>query len=329
MLYEESIIMKAESIWIVEPKKMEVRTVEVPEPGFDQVQIEVKAVGVCAWDSYLYQGISAPGPIPYRLGHEAVGIVHKVGASITDFKPGDKVFCAGGSNEMMCQYINLGQKSIAKIPNDVEDYAKWVLEPTVCVVNLLHKSSIEPGDKVVLVGAGYMGLLTLQGLLRGSQAGSVTVFETRPERLELARAYNPEFCFDPYSEEGQAHVEEIKAQGGADIVIDFAASDSGYDLAASLTSKRAGKLVLGTWHRHAKSFDGTKWHLSGLNVLNLAPGSNRHFNELIPRTAELVRRGVYDAGSLVTHVANYRQAEDVFVQSIEKPKDFIKGVITF
>lgn len=321
--------MKVDSLWIVEPKKVEIRSVELGDPLFDEVQIEVKAVGICAWDSYLYQGISAPGPLPYRLGHEAVGIITKVGAGVTNLKVGDKVFCASGSNDMMAQAINLKANCVARIPDDVEDYAKWVLEPTVCVVNLLHMTNIQPGDSVALVGAGYMGLLTIQGLMRGSQAGTVHVFEKRPERIEIAKSYNPDFVFDPDSAEGKAHIEAIKAQGGADIVIDFAASDSGYDLSNELTANSGGKLVLGTWHRNQKTFDGTQWHLSGLSVLNLAPGANRNFIQMIPRTAELVKTGVYDAGSLVTHVDDYHNVTELFELSIAKPEDFIKAVVTF
>jgi threonine dehydrogenase-like Zn-dependent dehydrogenase len=321
--------VKVDSLWIVEPRKVEIRQVEVGEPAYDEVQIEVKACGVCAWDSYLYRGISAPGPLPYRLGHEGVGIVRKVGAGVKGFKPGDKVFCGGGSNEMMAQVINLKASCVGRIPDHVEDFAKWVLEPTVCVVNLLHLSQINPGDSVALVGAGYMGLLTLQGLLNGSQAGSVTVFEINPRRRAIAESYQPEFCFDPYSPEGQAHIEKIQSEGGADIVIDFAASDSGYELASSLTADNGGKLVLGTWHRKEMKFDGTRWHLSGLTVLNLAPGSNRNFNQMIPRTSQLVHAGVYDAGSLVTHTLDYHHATEMFEMSIDKPADFIKGVITF
>jgi Zn-dependent alcohol dehydrogenase len=58
------IKMKVDALWVVEPYKVEVRPVEVDEPGFGEVQIETKAVGVCAWDSYLYRCMSAPGPAP-------------------------------------------------------------------------------------------------------------------------------------------------------------------------------------------------------------------------------------------------------------------------
>ena len=320
--------MKSEAIWVVAPNKIEIRPVEVPEPGYNEVQIETKACGVCAWDSYLYQGISAPGPIPYVIGHEAAGIVHKVGGGVKNVKPGDKVFCASGSNDMMSQYFNVGCDCVAKIPDDTTDFAPWVAEPTVCVVNLLDRTHIRPGDKVVLVGAGYMGLLTLQGLL-ASPAGEIHVLEIREDRLEMARAYHPTYCVNPESEEGKAHVEKLIADGGADVVIDFGATDSAFVLADRLILHDAGKLVLGSWHRHEETFDGTHWHMSGVTVYNLSPNSNPHFRELIPRTAALIRRGVYDPGSLVTHVADYHDAEPVFIKSITKEDGYMKGVITF
>lgn len=320
--------MKAEAIWVVAPNTIEIRTVEIPDPGYGQVQIETKACGICAWDSYLYQGLSAPGPIPYGIGHEAVGIVCKTGEGVQNFKPGDKVFCSSGSNEMMSQYFNVEEDCIAKIPEDTEDYAAWVAEPTVCVVNLLHKAGIAPGDTVVLIGAGYMGSLTLQGL-QATPAGEILVFEKREDRLAQARAYQPDSCFNPDSEEGKKQIQKIIDQGGADIVIDFAASDSGFALANRLLKKSAGKLAVGSWHRHTEQFDGTLWHLSGVTVLNLAPGSNPHFRELIPRTAALIRRGVYSPGKLVTHVTDYHNAEPLFIKSITKEDGYMKGVITF
>ena len=59
------------------------------------------ACGVCAWDSYLYQGMSLMGEQhPFQFGHEGVGIVKEVGAGVQGFTPGDKVFCAGGGRSV-------------------------------------------------------------------------------------------------------------------------------------------------------------------------------------------------------------------------------------
>lgn len=319
--------MKVDALWIEEPNKMEIRPLEIPEPGYDEVQIEIAACGVCAWDSYLYQGISSPKPLPYTFGHEGVGYVSKTGAGVTRVKVGDKVFAASAANDMMMQACNQPESCVVKIPDDAE-WNDWVAEPVVCVVNLLYKTGIRPGDRVVLVGAGYMGLLTLQGL-QAEPVGEIIVFEKRADRRQLAGAYKNDGVFDPDSPEGEAKVKEIEEAGGVDIVIEFSATDSGYDLALRMTKGTEGKLVLGTWHRHEKSFDGTRWHLSGVNVLNLAPGSNAHFRELISATAALIRRGVYDTGKLVSHVAGYREADPVFLKSIDKSDNYMKGVITF
>ena len=326
--------MKCDALWVTEPNHLEIRPLEVrDEPYADEVQIDVKACGLCCWDSYIYQGISTPEPIPCNFGHEAVGIVTKVGTQVTKFKVGDKVaVCnSGKESKQMAKVVNNAAGGVTKLPDDTTDYARAVLEPTNCIVNLLTKLDIAPGDHVVLVGAGYMGLLTLQGLMRGSAAGRVTVFEVREDRREMARALNPDCVLDPNSEEGKAKVAEIYAEGGADVVIEFSASDSGFALANKVIGHRAGKFAIGSWHRHPMTFDGTSWHMSGITVYNLSPMSNKHYLDISDRTSQLIAKGVYDPASLVSHIVHYKDPglEDVFRKSITKEDGYMKAVVTF
>ena len=58
---------------------------------------------------------------------------------------------------MMCEYVTVKEDCVVKLPNETEDWARAVLEPNCCVVNLLSKAHIEAGDHVVLVGAGVYG----------------------------------------------------------------------------------------------------------------------------------------------------------------------------
>lgn len=321
-----------DGIWIVGDGVAEVRPVPVGELGPYDLLIENKACGVCAWDASLYHGISAPGNFPYVIGHEGAGIVREVGSLVKNFKVGDKVFCSSGGNEMMVQWFVQDASCAAKLPDDTEDFGKAVLEPAVCVVNLLEKAGIRPGDHVALIGAGYMGLITLQGLVRGSWAGKISTFEIKPERLELAKQLSPDNTYDPYSEEGKAYIQKIKDEGGVDVVIEFAASDSGFELANELIRKTGGNFVIGSWHRDKVTFDGTLWHMSGVNVLNLSPMSNRNYTEMIPRTAALYERGVYSPGDYLTHTAHYSDIEgvnQVLKISGTKEDGYIKGAILF
>lgn len=326
------IKMKTEALWIMEPNKIGILPVDLPAPKYNEIQVQTKAVGICTWDSYLFRGMDAPSPCPYRIGHEGVGIVIDKGDGVKNIDIGDQVFVGTGGDEMMATHFNVEADCVAKIPRGETDYAKWVGEPVVCVVNILNKTNIQPGDSVVLIGAGYMGLLTLQGLMRGSQAGKVIVFDTSEERLSIAREYLPDNCFNPISEEGKIQIEKIKADGGANIVIEFAGSQESLDLASELTANEAGKLVVGAWHRGLRTFNGTRWHTTGLEVLNLSPKSNSRFRDLTPLTATLIEKGVYDTKRLVTHTARFGDIEDmntIFDKSIKKTDGYIKGVILF
>ncbi len=324
-------MIKSNAVYVTELNKVEVRPFEVAEPKYDEVLVRTKACGVCCWDSWLIRGVNAPGPMPYVIGHEGVGIIEKVGDGVTNVKPGDKVFCASGSNAMMSEYVTLKGNCVVKLPDDTTDWAKAVIEPNCCVVNLLNKTNIQAGDHVVLVGAGYMGQLTLMGLTKASPAGRITVFELREDRRKMAEEYNPTEVLDPESEEGKKVIAEIQAQGGADVVIDFGASLSGFELADSMT-KQAGTFVIGSFHRGKVTFDGTKWHLGGLTVLNLSPMSNAHYEEMLPRTYELIKRGVYDPGKFITHVASYKDEKAMnvlFERAIDKEDNYMKGAILF
>ena len=176
-----------------------------------------------------------------------------------------------------------------------------------------------------------MGLLTLQGLMRGSQAGKVTVFDVNDYPLSIAREYSNN-CYNINSEEGQKQISNIKEEGGANIVIEFAGNQQALDLASSLCANKHGKLVIGAWHRGIRTFDGTKWHTTGLEVLNLSPNSNLYFRDLTPKTANLIEKGVYDTKRLVTHMAKFGDMEamnSIFDKSIKKTDGYIKGVILF
>lgn len=323
--------MRIKALWVVAPEQIEIREEELGAPKYDEVQVHTKAVGVCAWDSYLYRGLSAPGPIPYRLGHEGTGIITAVGEGVKNFKVGDKVFAGTGGDEMMATDFNVRAECIAKIPDEETDFVKWVGEPAVCVVNLLQKADIQPGDKVVLIGAGYMGLLAVQGL-RGTPMGELTILDINEDNLTIAREYFPDSCFNSASEEGLKRIEEIKAAGGADVVIEFAAAPATFKLANELTAEGSGKLVFGAWHRGDRTIDCNRWHLTGLTIMNVAPKTNKRFCDLTAPTGALIKRGLYDTRRLVSHTVPFGDVEamkELFVKSIKKTDGYLKGVFTF
>ena len=97
-------------------------------------------------------------------------------------------------------------------------------------------------------------------------------------------------------------------------------------------TKKAGKLTIGSFHRSDVTFNGTKWHLGGLYVYNLAPMSNPHFKEMCPRCYSMIERGVLEPGKLVTHTAYFEDLEamdTMFQRACDKGDNYMKGAILF
>jgi alcohol dehydrogenase len=76
----------------VDSKPLVVQEIDLDDPGRDEVMVRIKAAGVCHSDLSVING-TRPRPVPMVLGHEAAGIVEKVGPGVTDLQPGDHVMC--------------------------------------------------------------------------------------------------------------------------------------------------------------------------------------------------------------------------------------------
>ena len=87
------------------PEMMKLEEVPVPEPQGSQVLVRIKAAGVNPVDTYLRTGNHAHAPkLPYTPGKDGAGIVESVGAEVTKFKPGDRVYTAGSITGTYAEY---------------------------------------------------------------------------------------------------------------------------------------------------------------------------------------------------------------------------------
>lgn len=321
--------MKVNALWIKEKGKIETRLTEIAdEPLYDEVQIEMKACGVCAWDAAIFNGISNPEPFPFMHGHEGIGYVRKKGNGVKDIEIGDLVMCTEDAPQMI-QVQNIKRAAVTPIKIKVEekDIPLWVGEPIVCVVNALANMAIKPGSTTVLIGSGYMGLLNIQGLAK-TLIGSLVAFDIDPKRLDLAKKYGADEVYVTGSSEAARAIERIKAEGGAGLVIECSGAEGGLDLANELMAQ-SGTLNLFAWHRASRTINMTPWHQRGYRVYNTAPNFDRHFRDHIVETEILMRKGVFNQKDLITHIDSYHKAQEIMDIASSKTEGYIKGVITF
>ena len=105
-------------------------------------------------------------------------------------------------------------------PEKPEEFARLIAEPCVCVVNSMTNSGLRPGDNVVVVGTGYMGLLNVQAL-HNACIGKLVCFDIDERRLDLARKFGADACYISDSAEGKTATAENKAEGYIKGVITF------------------------------------------------------------------------------------------------------------
>ena len=222
----------------------------------------------------------------------------------------------------MARHAIRPERQVAVIPEGSLPVHRWVVEPVVCVVNGIMYSGVQPGDSVALVGAGYMGLLFVQGLAR-SLLGSLTAFDLDERRLDLARQFGASDAINLTA----AKIPE-SMQGRFDVVIETAGSADSMQLALGLL-RSGGILENFAWHHHAFTFDLDDWHRNGWRILNIQPGMNPHFGDLYPRTVALMANGTFSNERLVTHTEKVERAKDIYGAAADRSGGYLKGVVTF
>lgn len=232
--------MKA--VVIDKPESVDVRDVPMPEPGEREVIIQVAACGICGTDKHIYAG-TFKAHYPLTPGHEFSGTVAEVGPGVTNVRPGDRVavdpsiFCGdcyycrqnqgnhclnwnaiGDTvNGAFAEYVKVPARNCYPLPDKISFAEAAMIEPLACVVWGQRRLQAQPGDSVLLLGAGPMSLLWTQALRHGN-ASQIVVTDLYESRLEAVRAVGASATVK--ADDDQAERLQQLAPMGFDIVID-------------------------------------------------------------------------------------------------------------
>lgn len=291
---------------------------EVPDPGENELQVEGGACGICSWDVVTAKLGNQMHPMA-PPGHEGVGYVAKIGAGVTGFKEGDRVAGGGFANVR-----NLSSQRVFKIPESDLPDEYWIVEPVSCAVTGIDHCQIQPGNRIVVVGCGFMGLLILQGLLR-YPLDDLIVLDIVQSRLDLAQQLGVGEVYNTAEADLQELSRELKSRE-IDVVVDTSGSQAGLDISTDIV-KRGGRINLFGWLKGQRaSFDPTKWHLGGFTVVNSAPASK--LRDTFGPAIRLIHKGIIDLKPLVTHTAALEDYPTLMAQILVGDEGYIKGVVT-
>jgi len=242
----------------------ELRDVPIPHIGPDDVLVRVAYVGICGSDPHIHHNkVSYKVNVPLILGHEFSGIIEKRGESVTGFKIGDRVtaethadYCGKcalcrTNNYHLCRerkgygfqvdgafakYVRVPSKILHRLPENVSLRESALTEP-LCVAysSLVKHSNIKPGDLVVVIGPGPIGILcTKVASIMG--AGEIIVVGTKGDekRLEIAKEFGATMTLDSSKENVRELIMSLRDGYGADVVVDTAGFSDAFKLAIDI-----------------------------------------------------------------------------------------------
>ena len=207
--------MKA--LLLTEYKQMQYTDVDEPEVGDEDVLVQVEACGICGSDIHGYDGSTGRRIPPLIMGHEAAGIVVASGAGVTDMPEGTRVtfdsmvscgrcnFCRGGHQNLcdhrmvlgvscgeyrrhgaFAQRISVPRRIVYPLPDSLPFEHAALVEAVSVAVHAAAVTPIQLGDTAVVVGAGMIGLLTLQAA-KAAGATRIIAVDLNDKRLAAAQ----------------------------------------------------------------------------------------------------------------------------------------------
>ncbi len=328
----------------------EMRVEEVPRPTIndEEALLRVRATSICGTDLRIYSSghFKIPPGTSRILGHEFAGEVAEIGSMVRSLTPGMRIAiapnigcggceqCVQGHNHLCPTYEAFGisldgafseymlipkkairQGNIVPLPEGVSFEEAALNEPFSCCYNGSRACRIEPGESVLIVGAGPIGIMHLF-LASLSGASKVIISEMIEERLTEALEFGADLAINPAKEDLAAVIRGATDGRGVDVIIVAAPSPAAQEQALDLAAPQGrinffGGLPQG---REFINFNSNRVHYKQLVVTGTTGSSNYQYR----KSMEIVASGRVDLSSLITARFPLSQVEEAFVLAASK-----------
>jgi L-iditol 2-dehydrogenase len=243
----------------------------MPEPGPDDLLIQVAACGICGSDVHGYDGSSGRRIPPIVMGHEAAGIVTSIGTNVRAFQPGDRVtfdstvycgtceYCRRGEVNLcqqrqivgvscaefrrpgaFAEYIAVPARIAYHLPDNFSFPHAAMLEAVSVALHAVAVSRMPEAQTVLVIGAGMIGLLLMQAA-RAAGASSIYIADIDPTRLALARQLGATAALNASGPALLTEIMRLTHNRGVDLVLEAVGLND--TIASAIDSVRKGGTV--------------------------------------------------------------------------------------
>jgi threonine dehydrogenase-like Zn-dependent dehydrogenase len=305
------------------PRQFTLSEAAMPSLDEDEVLVRVHACGVCASELNAWQGAEGAARM---LGHEVAGEVVATGRRAEGLNIGDRV--TGLFGQGLSDYAVTKSDRVALVPKEIRlEHAFG--EPLACAVSATQRTRVDLGDRVAIIGLGFMGLLMLQLIWLKGPAVLVGI-DVRDDALAAARRLGVDVAIRPDEVEGSDRIVLPIQPGrrrGYDVVVEATGTQPGLTLAGELVREHGVLSILGYHQGGPREVNMQLWNYKALDVLNAHERRVGYRMECMKRGLALAAAGRIELASLATHQFRLHQVNEAFTALESKPKGFIKSVV--
>jgi len=320
--------------------KEDLRVQETPDPkiGEGEILLQTASASVCGTDVRMWKNghAFATPERPLVIGHEMSGIVAKIGPGVSGYQVGERVCVAPNYNVAttrlsiagngyldpnyralgihehgaFAEFVRIPREAVAQgnvfpIPENVTFAEAALVEPLACVYNAYEKVRTGPGDVVLIIGAGPIGVMHAK-ISRMAGAGKVIINDIRENRLQIALTIDKSFIAiegDPANE-----VMQLTRGSGADVIITACPVSSVQTQALELAAVNGRVLFFGGLPKDKSlvQLNTNLIHYKQLLVTGTTRQSLRHFQ----KTLDLIADDLVEVEDLLTSTHPISETEE-------------------
>lgn len=343
--------MNIKAAMLTEQRTIQICEQTLPEPGPGEVSVRPEYVGICGSDLHFFENGCIGNcrvTYPFILGHECAGIIAGVGSGVTELAVGDRVTIEPGIPCGHCTYCRAGRYNLCpsvrflstppydgvlreqfnhpaslcyKLPENVSAKTGALMEPLAVGLYAAKRGNVQPGMRVVILGGGCIGLMTLLAC-KAAGAAQIIVSDLYEIRLDKAMQLGATGVFQP-GRDGQPQQlrEEFTGEAGFDVVFETAGSC----VTAAQTSKlvkRGGTIVVVGNVLGEVSYSFRDLYLNEAEIKAVF-----RYRNVFPEVIHQVASGRIDPEGVISDVFGFSHAQQAFEAAMSNKQAIVKAVI--
>lgn len=340
------------TLLLTDTRRLEVTELPEPDVKDDEVLIRVAACGICGSDVHGYDGSTGRRIPPLVMGHEAAGVIERVGQEATEFAPGERVtfdstvycgncdFCRAGKVNLcdnrqvlgvscgdyrrhgaFAEYVAVPARIVYRLPDSLSMQHAALIEAVSVAVHAVNRSEVSAGDTAVVVGAGMIGLLTVQAL-RAAGVEQVVAVDIDDTRLSLAQKLGASTIVNSKQQDAVALVQELTSGRGVAASFEVVGATEPLNTAIDCVAKGGSVTLVGNVSPQVDL------PLQSVVTRELTLYGSCASQGDYPRCIELMASGVIDVAPLLTAQAPLEEGPRWFERLYSREPGLMKIVLT-